>query len=138
MLRFIEVYNFTGKNIEYFKMNKTKKRNFDIIKIGLFIDRIKLYKKINSRVDLMIENGLINEVEILLNHKDKNALQTVGYKEIFKYLNNEYTLDIAIEKIKQNTRNFAKRQITWFKKDQDINWFNPNQSKEILDFIEAN
>ena len=132
MLRFIEVYNFTGKNIDYFKMNKTKKRNFDIIKIGLFIDRIKLYKKINSRVDFMIENGLINEVESLVKHKDKNALQTVGYKEIFKYLNKEYTLDVAIEKIKQNTRNFAKRQITWFKKDQDINWFNPKQIKEIL------
>ena len=90
MLRFIEVYYFTGKSIEYFKMNKTKKRNFDIIKIGLFIDRIKLYKKINSRVDLMIENGLINEVESLINHKDKNALQTVGYKEIFKYFDKEY------------------------------------------------
>ena len=138
MLRFIEVYYFTGKSIEYFKMNKTKKRNFDIIKIGLFIDRIKLYKKINSRVDLMIENGLINEVESLINHKDKNALQTVGYKEIFKYFDKEYTLDVAIEKIKQNTRNFAKRQITWFKKDQDINWFKTVQIKEILEFIEAN
>ena len=138
ILRFIEIYNFTGKSIEYFKTNKTKKRNFDIIKIGLFIDRVKLYKKINSRVDLMIENGLINEVESLLNHKDKNALQTVGYKEIFKYLNKECTLDVAIEKIKQHTRKFAKRQITWFKKDQDINWFNPRQIKEILEFIEVN
>ena len=138
MLRFIEVYYFTGKSIEYFKMNKTKKRNFDIIKIGLFIDRIKLYKKINSRVDLMIKNGLINEVESLINHKDKNALQTVGYKEIFKYFDKEYTLDVAIEKIKQNTRNFAKRQMTWFKKDQDINWFKTVQIKEILEFIEAN
>tara|TARA_B100000161_G_scaffold89995_1_gene63091 strand:+ start:675 stop:1565 length:891 start_codon:yes stop_codon:yes gene_type:complete len=138
MLRFIEVYYFTGKSIEYFKMNKTKKRNFDIIKIGLFIDRIKLYKKINSRVDLMIKNGLINEVESLINHKDKNALQTVGYKEIFKYFDKEYTLDVAIEKIKQNTRNFAKRQITWFKKDQEINWFKTVQIKEILEFIEAN
>ena len=138
MLRFIEVYYFTGKSIEYFKMNKTKKRNFDIIKIGLFIDRTKLYKKINSRVDLMIENGLINEVEGLINHKDKNALQTVGYKEIFKYFDKEYTLDVAIEKIKQNTRNFAKRQITWFKKDQEINWFKTVQIKEILEFIEAN
>ena len=138
MLRFIEVYYFTGKSIEYFKMNKTKKRNFDIIKIGLFIDRIKLYKKINSRVDLMIKNGLINEVESLISHKDKNALQTVGYKEIFKYFDKEYTLDVAIEKIKQNTRNFAKRQITWFKKDRDINWFKTVQTKEILEFIEAN
>lgn len=138
MIRFIEVYYFTGKNIEYYKMNKTKKRNFDIIKIGLFIDRTKLYKKINSRVDLMIENGLINEVEGLINHKDKNALQTVGYKEIFKYFDKEYTLDVAIEKIKQNTRNFAKRQITWFKKDRDINWFKTVQTKEILEFIEAN
>ena len=138
MLRFIEVYYFTGKSIEYFKMNKTKKRNFDIIKIGLFIDRIKLYKKINSRVDLMIKNGLVNEVKSLLNHKDKNALQTVGYKEIFKYFDKEYTLDVAIEKIKQNTRNFAKRQITWFKKDQEINWFKTVQIKEILEFIEAN
>ena len=138
MIRFIEVYYFTGKSIEYYKMNKTKKRNFDIIKIGLFIDRTKLYKKINSRVDLMIENGLINEVEGLINHKDKNALQTVGYKEIFKYFNKEYTLDVAIEKIKQNTRNFAKRQITWFKKDQEINWFKTVQIKEILEFIEAN
>ena len=138
MIRFIEVYYFTGKSIEYYKMNKTKKRNFDIIKIGLFIDRTKLYKKINSRVDLMIENGLINEVEGLINHKDKNALQTVGYKEIFKYFDKEYTLDVAIEKIKQNTRNFAKRQITWFKKDRDINWFKTVQTKEILEFIEAN
>tara|TARA_B100000941_G_scaffold94335_1_gene65551 strand:- start:305 stop:1195 length:891 start_codon:yes stop_codon:yes gene_type:complete len=138
MIRFIEVYYFTGKSIEYYKMNKTKKRNFDIIKIGLFIDRTKLYKKINSRVDLMIENGLINEVEGLINLKDKNALQTVGYKEIFKYFDKKYTLDVAIEKIKQNTRNFAKRQITWFKKDRDINWFKTVQTKEILEFIEAN
>ena len=138
MLRFIEVYNFTGKSIEYFKTNVKKKRNFDIIKIGLFIDRSELYKKINARVDLMIENGLINEVKSLFNHKNKNALQTVGYREIFKYLNEEYTLDIAIEKIKKNTRNFAKRQITWFKKDEDINWYHPKQSKEILKFIEAN
>tara|TARA_B100001564_G_scaffold358892_1_gene378846 strand:+ start:3434 stop:4324 length:891 start_codon:yes stop_codon:yes gene_type:complete len=138
MLRFIEVYNFTGKSIEYFKTNVKKKRNFDIIKIGLFIERNELYKKINTRVDLMIENGLINEVKSLLNHKNKNALQTVGYREIFKYLNKEYTLDVAIEKIKKNTRNFAKRQITWFKKDKDINWYNPKQSKEILEFIEAN
>tara|TARA_B100001758_G_scaffold145627_1_gene125455 strand:- start:3860 stop:4774 length:915 start_codon:yes stop_codon:yes gene_type:complete len=135
LLRALEIYNETGKKISTFKLNKKKKRKFKIIKIGLNSDREVLYKKINKRVENMIENGLIEEVNSLTNYQNYNALQTVGYKEIFAFINNKCTLEEAIENIKRNTRRFAKRQLTWFKKDQQIKWFEPNQRKEIKKFI---
>ena len=135
MLRVLEIYLETGKKMSSYKSNSPKKRSFKIIKIGLNMERSTLYSQIDKRVDLMIDKGLINEVESLVNFKDKNALQTVGYKEIFSFLNKEISLENAIENIKMNTRRFAKRQLTWFRKDKSIKWFKPSQIKEINKFI---
>ena len=99
------------------------------------MQRDRLYKKINDRVDIMIKRGLVDEVMSLINYKEKNALQTVGYREIFELLNNKCTLTEAVEKIKRNTRRFAKRQLTWFRKDKEIKWFQPNETMKIQEFI---
>jgi tRNA dimethylallyltransferase len=135
LLRALEVYKATGENLSSFKSETAKIRPFEIIKIGLTMDRELLYERIDTRVDKMIEKGLLKEVESLLPFQNKNALQTVGYKEIFSFYNNESTLEQAVENIKKNTRRFAKRQLTWFRKDKDIKWFEPYQIKEINKFI---
>ena len=135
LLRILEVFEQTGKKLSYFHSKKIKKRPFKIIKIGLKIKREELYEKINNRVDEMIKNGLIDEVKKLIPFSNNNALNTVGYKELFYFLKNEITLEKAINNIKLNTRRFAKRQITWFKRDKEIKWFNINQSDEIIKFI---
>ena len=135
LLRALEVFTATGKTFSSYKSSMPKERPFEIIKIGLTTEREILYKKINIRVDEMLEKGLLEEVELLIPFKQKNALQTVGYKEIFAFYNNECTLEKAVERIKQNTRRFAKRQLTWFRKDKSIKWFNPNQINEIKKII---
>tara|TARA_B100001250_G_scaffold412010_1_gene442096 strand:- start:70 stop:975 length:906 start_codon:yes stop_codon:yes gene_type:complete len=135
LLRALEVFKETGKNLSSFRSNTIKKRPFDIIKIGLNIERNILYERINKRVDIMMRNGLLEEANLLLNFQHKNALQTVGYKELFAFLNNECTLQEAIQNIKRNTRRFAKRQLTWFRKDKNIKWFKPNQLIEIKELI---
>ena len=135
LLRALEVFKETNKTISSFKTKKSKQRKFEIIKIGLDTDRKILYKKINKRVDNMLEQGLVDEVRSLIPYQQLNALQTVGYKELFHYYNDEVTLEAAVNNIKQNTRRFAKRQITWFKKDQNTKWFEPHQTKEIKTFI---
>ena len=134
-MRALEVYKATGENLSSFKSETAKIRPFEIIKIGLTMDRELLYERIDTRVDKMIEKGLLKEVESLLPFQNKNALQTVGYKEIFSFYNNECTLEQAVANIKTNTRRFAKRQLTWFKKDESIKWFEPHQIKEIKTFI---
>ena len=131
LLRILEVYYQTKKPLSFFHNNKKKEREFIIQKIGLKIEREKLYDKINQRVDKMIKNGLVKEVTNLIQYKNINALQTVGYKEIFEFLENKISLENAIEKIKRNTRRFAKRQITWFKKDQSISWYNYDEIVKI-------
>lgn len=136
LLRALEIYNETGKKISALQLNTIKKRNFQSIKIGIYMERELLYDRINQRVDLMIKKGLVEEVKSLLEYKNYNALQTVGYKEIFDFLENKYTLEKAISEIKKNTRRFAKRQISWFKRDKEINWFNINNIKAINAFIE--
>ena len=135
LMRALEVIYSTNKTFSSFRKGTNKKRNFKIIKIGLHTDRKILYNRINSRVELMINNGLLKEVESLIPYKNKNSLKTVGYKELFQYFEGIYTLTKAVEKIKQNTRRFAKRQITWFKKDSKINYFSPEDTQEIIDFI---
>ena len=135
LMRALEVIYSTNKTFSSFRKKTNKKRNFKIIKIGLHTDREILYNRINSRVELMINNGLLKEVESLIPYKNKNSLKTVGYKELFQYFEGIYTLTEAVEKIKQNTRRFAKRQITWFKKDSKINYFYPEDTQEIIDFI---
>ena len=135
LLRALEVFQETGKMFSSFKSNTIKERPFEILKIGLNIERSILYDRINKRVDLMMENGLLEEVNSLVNFQDRNGLQTVGYKEIFTFLNDECTLQKAVENIKQNSRRFAKRQLTWFRKDKAVKWFEPHQLTEIKKLI---
>ena len=135
LMRAIEVIYSTGKPFSNFRKEQVKKRSFNIVKIGLDMNREDLYKRINKRVDIMIENGLLEEVESLLNHRNKNSLQTVGYKELFEHLDGKYSQEEAIDMIKQNTRRFAKRQISWFKRDHTITYFSTNKTKEIIKFI---
>jgi tRNA dimethylallyltransferase len=124
MIRALEVKLSTGKSILEFQANRKEIRNFKIIKIGLELPREHLYKKINNRVDEMMSNGFLIEVKSLFKFKNLNALQTVGYKELFDHLDGLFSLDEAIEKIKINTRHYAKRQLTWFKKDAEVKWIN--------------
>ena len=138
MMRFVEVCIGTGKPYSSFLNQKKKNRNFTPILIGLEAERSVIYERINQRVDAMMNAGLLPEVEGLYSHKSQNALQTVGYRELFGYINGEYPLDFAIEEIKKNTRRFAKRQLTWFKRNEKIRWFDFNTSfKEILDYISS-
>ena len=123
LIRALEICIGTGKPFSSFLKNKIKKRNFISIKIGIKAEREIIYNRINQRVDIMMQSGLLEEAKELYKHKHLNALQTVGYKELFNYLDGNYSLDFAISEIKKNTRRFAKRQITWFKKDNDIEWF---------------
>ncbi len=138
LIRALEICIGTGKPYASF-LNKNKgKRDFISIKIGLTADREIIYNRINQRVDLMVKNGLIDEAKKLHKHKELNALQTVGYRELFQYFDGDFTLDFAISEIKKNTRRFAKRQITWFKRDANINWFHfQEELKMITNFIEA-
>ena len=134
-MRSLETYTASGKKISSLHKKKDKKRDFNIIKIGLEIDRELLYEKINSRVDKMINDGLIEEAKKLIKYRHYNALNTVGYKELFDFLDGDSNLEIAIEKIKQNTRRLAKRQITWFKRDKSINWFTIDEYQAIVKTI---
>ncbi len=138
VIRALEICIGTGKPYSSFLTNPEKKRKFKTITIGLDTDRSIIYDRINQRVDLMIENGLLEEVEALIPYKHYNALNTVGYKELFDYFEGNSTLDVAISEIKKNTRRFAKRQLTWFRKDESINWFDyKTNAKEIIEFIEG-
>lgn len=132
----LEICYMTGKTYSSFRKRNTKERPFRIVKIGLQRDREELYERINRRVDMMIEQGLIEEVKSFSHLKNHNSLNTVGYKEIFKYLDGEWTLPFAIEKIKQNTRIYSRKQVTWYRKDEDIAWFHPNDIQEIIKYIE--
>lgn len=123
-----------GTNLPYssFKNKPKKKRNFNSIKIGLTAERNLIYDRINKRVDIMIANGLIEEAKLLHKHKSLNALQTVGYKELFEYFEGKTSKEFAISEIKKNTRRFAKRQLTWFKKDEKTKWFDYNTAPNII------
>jgi len=123
LIRALEICIGTGNPYSSFKNKDKTKRNFIPIKIGLTADREVMYKRINNRVDLMLKGGLLEEAKKLYPHKQLNALQTVGYRELFDYFNGKCTLEFAIEEIKKNTRRFAKRQVTWNKKDETIHWF---------------
>lgn len=131
----LEICYMTGKKYSSFRTRTKKQRPFNIIKIGLRRDREELYERINRRVDMMIEQGLVDEVKRFAHLKHHNSLNTVGYKEIFKYLDGEWTLDFAIEKIKQNTRIYSRKQVTWYQKDEEITWFHPDDTAGILEHI---
>ena len=107
------------------------------MKIGLNRDRNELYNRINARVDAMMEQGLLHEAESLYNQRQLNALNTVGYKEMFDYMDGRWSLDEAVERMKGNTRRYARKQLTWFKRDEEVRWFHPDQIDEILKYIEV-
>ena len=134
LMRALEVKRSTGKSIVEFQSQQKIIRDFNIIKIGLELPREDLYKRINLRVDKMLEDGLLDEVKDLVNFHQLNALQTVGYKELFDYLDNKTSFVTAVEAIKINTRHYAKRQLTWFKKDETIEWCAPElaQAQKII------
>ncbi len=136
LIRALEICLGTGKTFSSFLNIKNNERNFIPIKIGITAARDFIYDRINKRVDVMMQDGLLNEVKELYVNRDLNSLQTVGYKELFEYLDNELTLDKAVSEIKKNTRRFAKRQGTWFRKDKDIEWFEyPVKLNDVTDYI---
>jgi tRNA dimethylallyltransferase len=122
LIRALEVMRGTGKSILAHQQKTKKTRDFNIVKIGIDIERNELYNNINNRVDAMLQNGLVHEAKNLYQYKHLNALQTVGYRELFDAFENKITTEKAIELIKQNTRHYAKRQLTWFKKDTEVQW----------------
>jgi len=131
----LEICYQTGKTYTSFRTKTKKKRPFHIIKIGLNLERSELYNRINKRVDNMIEDGLVDEAKSVYQYKNVNALNTVGYKEIFEYFDGRWNLEEAIERIKGNTRRYARKQLTWFKRDENVRWFNPGQQMDILKYI---
>ncbi|MCY7292848.1 MAG: tRNA (adenosine(37)-N6)-dimethylallyltransferase MiaA, partial [Ferruginibacter sp.] len=133
LMRALEVVITTGKSIIAQQKKIKKQRDFNIIKIGLDVPRDILYERINNRVEVMRENGLEDEVKKLLPFKTLNALQTVGYRELFNYFEGQISLESAFVLIKQNTRHYAKRQITWFKKEEEIQWLEPNKIMEVIE-----
>ena len=135
MMRALEVKFSTGKSIGSFQRKEKKHRNFKTVKIGLELPRQLLYDRINNRVDKMIETGLIKEAENLIPYIQLNALQTVGYTELFNYFEGNTSLDAAIDLIKQNSRQYAKRQMTWFKKDKEIHWIDMQDTAKAFTSI---
>lgn len=133
----LEICYMTGCTYTSFRTQQKKKRPFNIIKIGLIRDREELYDRINHRVDQMMEDGLLEEARGVYPHRALNSLNTVGYKEIFKYLDGEWEFPFAIEKIKQNSRIYSRKQMTWFKRDEEIKWFHPEQEAEIMEYLNA-
>jgi len=137
LMRALEICIGSGKPYSSFLNIKKNSRNFTPIVIGLEADRKVMYERINQRVDLMIEAGLIEEAKSLYPHKNLNALQTVGYRELFGYFDNEYSLEFALEEIKKNTRRFAKRQMTWFKRTEGATWFDYKTAPaQIINYIQ--
>jgi tRNA dimethylallyltransferase len=137
IIRAIEVCLLSSKPFSELKTLEKTDRPFDILKIGLRSDRSELHKRINERVDEMMEAGLLEEAKNLLSHKSKNALMTVGYRELFRYFDGELNLSEAVEKIKVNTRRYAKRQMTWYRRYDDIHWFDPEEIDKITALINS-
>ena len=130
----LEICYMTGRTYTSYRTQQKKERPFRIIKVGLTRDREELYERINQRVDIMVEEGLLKEAEPFFALRELNSLNTVGYKEIFNYMDGTWELPFALDKIKQNSRIYSRKQMTWFKRDKEIQWFHPNQEKEILEY----
>lgn len=137
MLRALEVVLASGESIITFRKGAKQQRPFNVIKIGLELPREELYNRINLRVDLMMKEGLLEEAKAVYPQRQLNALQTVGYRELFDYFDGTLTLPQAVEKIKQNSRHYAKRQLTWFKRDAEMKWFHPSDAAAIISYIVA-
>ena len=138
ILKALEISLTTGRPYSSFLTRKSKQRDFATLKIGLNMDRNLLYAGIDKRVEDMMEDGLLDEVRSCLDYRDLNALNTVGYKELFDYLDRRISLDMAVQLIKRNSRRYARRQLTWFNRDEEITWFCPDQFEEIMDHIHQN
>ena len=134
----LEICRQTGRTYTSFRTQQKKPRDFRIVKIGLNRDREELYQRINQRVDQMMADGLLNEVDSLYAKRQTNALNTVGYKELFDYMDGRWSLDEAVERIKGNTRRYARKQLTWFKCDSNVKWFHPDNQQDIINYITDN
>ena len=147
----LEICHQTGRTYTSFRIGKKKERPFNIIKIGLTRDKVlkvkrgqvimdhtELYDRINARVVSMMEQGLVEEAKSVLPYRNEKALNTIGYKEMFRYFDNEITLEEAVRQIQSNSREYARKQLTWYKKDESMKWFHPNQEKDIKDYINSN
>lgn len=135
VIRALEIYEYRGKPMSDFKLKKQKSRSFKIIKIGLNTERKALYARINQRVDEMLKNGLEEEAKTLHSKNELNALQTIGYQEFFDFFDKKISREEAIRLIKRNSRRYAKRQLTWFRKQENIQWFEPGDTEQILTFV---
>ena len=135
LMRALEVFKATGKSILYFRKGKKETRDFNLVKLALELPKEMLHQNISERVDKMMESGFLDEVRSLMPYQHLNALQTVGYKELFGHLNSTMELTGAVTEIKKNTRQYAKRQLTWFKKDKDYTWFQPTQLNKIKEHL---
>ena len=131
----LEICTMTGKTYTSFTRRERRQRPFSIVKIALNRPREELYERINRRVDQMMSDGLLDEARALYPKKELNALNTVGYKELFDYLDGRWPLEEAVERIKGNTRRYARKQLTWYKKDEQIRWFHPDDKQSIIDYI---
>ena len=131
----LEICTMTGQTYTSYRKKEKKQRSFRIVKIGLNREREELYGRINARVDQMMENGLLKEAETMYPRRALNALNTVGYKELFEYFKGRWPLEEAVERIKGNTRRYARKQLTWYKKDPQIKWFHPDQKEKIINYI---
>ncbi len=132
LLHAVEICQMTGKSFTSFRKNTIRARPFRIIKIGINQNREILYQRINERVDRMMHSGLLDEAKAVYQHRQLNSLNTVGYKELFSYLDGGCSLDEAIDLIKRNSRKYARKQLTWFRRDLEIAWFEPDQLNEII------
>lgn len=132
----LEICYMTGRTYTSFRTSSAKERPFHILKLGLRREREELYERINHRVDGMMEEGLLEEARSVYPYKHLNSLNTVGYKELFKYMDGEWELPFAVEKIKQNSRIYSRKQMTWFKRDSDITWFHPDRHEEIFRYLD--
>ena len=133
----LEICYMTGKTYTSFRTRTTKERPFRIIKIGLRREREELYDRINRRVDQMVADGLVEEARRVYPYRHLNSLNTVGYKELFAHFDGNCTLEFAIEKIKQNSRIYSRKQMTWFRRDEDIHWFHPDEVSDIMGCVDA-
>lgn len=137
IMRALEVCMITGEKFSSLRKNKARERQFRVIKIGLDLPREELFERIHNRVDAMMDKGLLEEVRRLYPYRAFNALKTVGYKELFDHLDGKAELERAIEQIKTNTRRYAKRQLTWFKRDHSIQWFRPDEVEKIIEYVDG-
>ena len=131
----LEICYMTGKTFTSFRTNRVKQRDFDILKIGLNRDREELYNRINERVDIMVNDGLIEEARSVYEHRHLNSLNTVGYKELFQHFDGEISLEEAIDLVKRDSRRYARKQLSWFRRDEAIHWFHPDEKDKIIEFI---